>query len=387
VAEKIDPAVARPIRILLVGNFELQGSQSMPRYAHWLHQALTDRGYQATILQPRPFFSLLTGQPTVRKFLGYIDMYLLFPLRLRMSRRGFDLAHVLDHSNSMYLAPLGSVPRLITCHDMLAIRSGLGEFEQQRIGRLGRIQQRWILSGLRKAPNVLCVSAKTAQDLQRLAPKPEANVRVVHSATNWNYHPVEEMPASVRAKLDLADGEQYLFHLSGGQWYKNQTGVVRIFASLLTARPSMRLRLAVAGKNFTGEARRLATELGVADRIALLGKPDNEEVQALYSHALAFLFPSLEEGFGWPILEAQACGCPVITSNRPPMTEVGGDAAIYVDPCHISDRTAEEIFAQLEPREALRQAGFENLKRFTESTVVDHYCDFYREILQALPQR
>ena len=58
----------------------------------------------------------------------------------------------------------------------------------------------------------------------------------------------------------------------------------------------------------------------------------NEDLRALYSTATALLFPSFQEGFGWPIIEAQACGCPVITSNRTPMTEVGENAAIYINP-------------------------------------------------------
>ena len=71
---------------------------------------------------------------------------------------------------------------------------------------------------------------------------------------------------------------------------------------------------------------------GLRDRVIELTNITNEDLRALYSKATALLFPSLREGFGWPIIEAQACGCPVFTSDRVPMTEVGGDAAIYLDP-------------------------------------------------------
>ena len=69
-------------------------------------------------------------------------------------------------------------------------------------------------------------------------------------------------------------------------------------------------------------------------------EPSDEDLRSLYSGAAALLFPSLYEGFGWPLIEAQSCGCPVITSNRSPMTEVAGSAALYIDPANESAAAA-----------------------------------------------
>jgi glycosyltransferase involved in cell wall biosynthesis len=102
----------------------------------------------------------------------------------------------------------------------------------------------------------------------------------------------------------------------------------------------------------------------------------------LYSGALAFLFPSLQEGFGWPILEAQACNCLVITSNRAPMTEVAGEGAILINP-EDEVAAAQTIAANFAEAEAIRQAARENLKRFTTDRAMDRYQAAYASAIAA----
>ncbi|MDO8573890.1 MAG: glycosyltransferase family 1 protein, partial [Candidatus Daviesbacteria bacterium] len=123
----------------------------------------------------------------------------------------------------------------------------------------------------------------------------------------------------------------------------------------------------------------LPKELGIEDRVKFLGHVPDEELPPLYSNAEALLFPSLFEGFGLPILEAQACGCPVITSNISSMPEVAGKGAIYVDPYSVDDivkgmqrlparhRYAQALAGEqaVGYRQKLIKKGFENVKRFS----------------------
>jgi len=105
----------------------------------------------------------------------------------------------------------------------------------------------------------------------------------------------------------------------------------------------------------------------LADRVFLLGPADTEELVALYSRADAFLFPSLYEGFGLPILEAQACGCPLLTSDRTSCPEVAGDGAVIVDPTSV-DAIAEGILRIVSSpalQEELRQRGYRNVERYS----------------------
>jgi len=114
------------------------------------------------------------------------------------------------------------------------------------------------------------------------------------------------------------------------------------------------------------EIYRLPKKLGIEDRVKFSGYVPDEYLPALYSGAAALTFPSLFEGFGLPILEAQACGCPVLTSNTSSMPEVAGYGAIYVDPYSINDIVEGMVKVQSSKFKVQSvKAGFENIKRFS----------------------
>jgi len=139
-------------------------------------------------------------------------------------------------------------------------------------------------------------------------------------------------------------------------------------------------KLVMAGKPLPASLKAWVDGSELADRVIAVTGTSNEELQALYSHAQALIFPSLEEGFGWPIAEAQACGCPVATTGRAPMTEVAGDAAILFDP-NDPVEAAKTIRDGLLRAGSLRAAGLRNVERFAEGKIVDEYRDFYAKIL------
>jgi glycosyltransferase involved in cell wall biosynthesis len=196
------------------------------------------------------------------------------------------------------------------------------------------------------------------------------------------------LPSALCQRIGLAPDQPYILHVGGNQWYKNRPGVVRIFRELAAMEPFTNARLVMAGKPFPPDLRALVDRTGLADRILSVTGTSNEELEALYSNAIALLFPSLEEGFGWPIAEAQACGCPVITTRRNPMAEVAGDAAIYIDPedpggpAAVAHTIVAGMGRNLEHREALRSAGFRNVTRFEEGRIASEYCEFYATVLE-----
>jgi len=374
------------MRILLVGNYQPDQQQSMQRYAQWLLAALRAMGFTVVLIRPAEYFSKLAigplQQTAVAKYLGYLDKFLIFPGQLSVAARQYDLVHICDHSNSMYLKATAGKPAVITCHDVLAIRSALGEFEVTKTGWTGRWLQAWILRGLRKAQEVVCVSEKTAEDLRRLAGPDERKMhrQVILNPLNWRYKHQPNVSEALRARLGAIAGEPYFLHVGGNQWYKNRPGVVRIFRQLASMEEFGTARLLLAGKPLTGDLQKTIAESGVSDRIIALTGTSNEELETLYSNALALIFPSLEEGFGWPIAEAQACGCPVATTNRPPMTEVAGGTVILFDPDDPVG-AAQAIAAGLRQREQLSEEGLKNVARFDEEKIVEEYRSLYASIL------
>ena len=100
---------------------------------------------------------------------------------------------------------------------------------------------------------------------------------------------------------------------------------------------------------------------------------------------LPLLFPSLQEGFGWPIAEALACGCPVVTSSKPPMTDVGGDAALYISPTEYNSAGAalnSVVEWNNSYREKTRIIGLNSVKRFDRHSFMNHYIDAYEDVIR-----
>ncbi len=367
------------LRILLIANFKPDEQESMQRFCELMSRGLANEGETVGTLAAEPFFvRLVRGTGSLHKWLGYLDKFVVFPLVLARHAKDWDVVHICDHSNGMYTRFLGGRPNVVTCHDLMAVRSALGEVAENPTGWSGRLLQASILRGLRRAQVVACASEQTRRDVLRVAARRREVTPCVLNGLNYPYTPMDRGDATGRIDGLLPDASRpFLLHVGGNQWYKNRSGVLEIFAGIRSRKESRMLRMVMVGKPFTTEMRTFIQSRGLGGDVVELTALPNEDLRALYSLAEGLLFPSLEEGFGWPILEAQACGCPVFTSNRPPMTEVGGNAAVYFDP---SDCRAavEAVVLGLERRQQLSVRGVENARRFQVGEMLQAYRKMYR---------
>ncbi|MGB6134836.1 MAG: glycosyltransferase family 1 protein [Acidobacteriaceae bacterium] len=372
------------MKIALISNYEPDGSNSMLRYGRMLKSKLRERGYDVLLLHPPALLGRLPlsrGGPA--KWIGYIDKFVIAPWYLRWKSRNADVVHICDHSNAMYLWCAGSRPHVITCHDVIAVRAARGEYPGIETRGTGRLLQWWIATSLQRARYVLCDSHKTESDLQALAPHMPASLRVVYLSLNRNCAPADqEQVRQAKTAAGMDAGAEYLLHVGGPGWYKNRAGAIRIFAELKKAPEFAGMKLLLAGKARDERERALCRQEGIEAAVLEAQRVSDETLQGLYTGAQALLFPSLTEGFGWPVLEAQACGCPVITSNRPPMTEVTGDAAILIDPTEV-EAAARIIREQWPRRAALREAGLRNAAGFSEERMMEGYTRAYEEVVAA----
>jgi glycosyltransferase involved in cell wall biosynthesis len=396
------------MKVLLIGNYANDEQESMRRFADLLALQLPRLGISAECLCPAPVFGRLRRSAAgAGKWLGYLDKFVLFPRILSNRVRQFDsetLVHICDHSNAVYTRVLAGVPHLVTCHDLLAIRSALGEFTGRRIRVSGRLYQRWILRGLNGAKRVACISTATHRDILRLTSLAPGQVSLVHNGLNHSYAPLTEMDAASRlreAASRLGDAAiaklqgGFILHVGGNQWYKNRLGLIQIYARLcekMIHPPN----LVLAGKSFTPSLRRMIARHHLEDRVVELNSLSNEDLRTLYCAAQLLLFPSFEEGFGWPIIEAQACGCRVVIADREPMTEVGGNAAVCFElrgpmaledaplSTNSADNAASAVMTTLlethEERLHRVQNGLSNAARFTTARMVESYVELYRRI-------
>ncbi len=358
----------------------------MQRYAAVLERELSARGVSVRLLRPAPVFGRLRpGSAGFAKWLGYLDKYLIFPrfLRRAVCKDPGAFVHICDHSNAVYLGAVGEQPNLVTCHDLLAVRSALGHFSSNRIKWSGRRLQQWILRGLKRASHVACVSEETRRQLLAIGGLDPGRCSVIPNGLNYPFRRMTE--AESRAVLaghpEVFRNAQrpYVFHVGGNQWYKNRAGVIRIYQRYLDLNP-LGADLIMAGKPFTEEMRASLGGTVASQRVHDVGQVDNETLNALYSRAECLLFPSIEEGFGWPLIEAMASGCPVVTTNRPPMNAIGYDTFAYIDPSDEAGaaRILSGILTETEERRASRRAsGLKRAGSFSSENMGRAFLDLY----------
>jgi glycosyltransferase involved in cell wall biosynthesis len=355
--------------------------ESMQRFAAFMAKGLVQAGHDVRTLRPRGIVGGLkpSGQG-LGKWLGYVDKFGVFPAVLKSALAWAQVVHICDHSNSFYTKHLKSIPHVVSCHDLLAVRCALGEIPHNQTRWTGVRLQRMIVKGLVKAQHVVCVSEATRKELLRVTGIPEQRVSRVYNALNYPYSRMSQEEAVVRiSRLPINPGKTFYLHVGGNQWYKNRLGALRIFSVLRKFSLQQNPKMIMVGRPWTTEMRRFVHESGLDDVIFELPGTLNEDLRALYSMATMLLFPSLEEGFGWPIIEAQACGCPVLTSGWPPMTEAGGHAAVYVDPTD-PDSAAVTAARALEKLAELREASLANAARFGSSEMINGYLSAYERV-------
>ncbi len=369
--------------VLLIGNYSADRQQSMQRFSALMRHGLLGKQVKVELISPKPFFGKISAPPLIAKWLGYIDKFLLFPFSLRRKLAlSPAVVHICDHSNAVYVSQCRNRPVVVTCHDLLAVRGGLGEETDTPASMTGQILQRWILSGLRKADVVICDSRATADDADRLVSRgnPEPQIGVVPLSLNYNYKPLT--PAEVRARLstipDFDPDCSFALHVGSSVRRKNRDGVLRIFAR---CKDQWNGRMVFAGDLLDDEMQALARDLKISERIVQIHNPSCEILEALYNASVALIYPSRFEGFGWPIIEAQACGCPVICSNTGPMPEAAGDAGLYHEP---EDEAgfARELVRLTNPEEHARwsKASLLNAQRFSTDKMISGYLDVYRSL-------
>jgi glycosyltransferase involved in cell wall biosynthesis len=282
----------------------------------------------------------------------------------------------------MYARTIRGAPVVVTCHELLAVRAALGEQTGAPASPTGKVLQRWIVSGLGNADAIACDSPATLLDAQRLVRRRDGRPRLEVITLGLSYPYKKLQPGEARKRLSesavFEADASFVLHVGSNVGYKNREGVLRIFAR---CREQWNGLLVFAGDSLSPSLRALARQLGIADRIVELSGITNELLEALYNCAIALLFPSTFEGFGWPIAEAQACGCPVLCADRAPMAEVAGPAGL-THPVTDEAGFAADILRLTNPaeREHWSAAALENAKRFSTGRMISEYAALYRSL-------
>ena len=384
------------MNIILFSHPSFMNSQSMPRFARMLEQAYLARGHQVQMWSPQAKLYALIPHGRLSKWAGYIDQYLLFPLwvRKQIRRQPADTLYVFcDQALGPWLPLVKYKPHVVHVHDLLALRSALGNVPENPTAWSGRLYQRYIRNSFQQAKYFISISNKTREDLHQFGKVRAAISEVVYNGLNYPYAPMlpkEASQALTNAGLQ-AKPEGMLLHLGGSQWYKNLAGVIQLYIEYAKneAKP---LPLWCVTPSPNNKIKMLLKQVPPQGQVLFIQGIDNQALQAAYSLARVFIFPSLAEGFGWPIIEAQACGCPVLTTDAAPMNDIGGSAASYIPVLKPADDVqawaingAKKLKSLLaipeKQRDKLVKEGIENVKRFNANDAIESYLKVYRQVL------
>lgn len=377
------------MKIILIGNYKQDKQYSM-----LIFEALMAEGYKKcnldiSIIRPSSIFGKLAfKKPSLIKWLGYVDKFLLFPIQILFLRLKNVVVfkkvhyHICDHSNAFYIHFLPKNKTLITCHDVLAIRAGLGYTDTYcYASNSGKVLQKIILNALCKVKKLAAVSEFTLNQLHTIDTKPNLvkNWICIHNALSEKFKPLSEIEIKETLyKFKAIKDKSIILHVGSDLERKNRKLLIKMIYELQNDWDGL---LVLAGEELNAELLELIKTLGVSDRVVQINNPTDREIIALYSICKAMVFPSYSEGFGWPIIEAQACGAPVITSNKAPMmNEVGGIAALYADPDDaISFVSQFKKLNDLDFRKEIVRLGYENTKRFNFDNTIHQYVEFIKQ--------
>ncbi len=356
----------------------------MQRFATMMLEGLKAAGIQAELIQPKPLlgrFRLAGG--FVAKWLAYLDKFILFRRALaRKLAAAPSLVHICDHSNAMYANSVRGVPVVVTGHDLLAVRGALGEETDCPASATGKLLQRWIVRGLENSSAIACVSGATLADARRLVRQTDGKPELLLITLGLSYPYRLLAPEQAQARLThiaaLGAGAPFVLHVGSNLRRKNREGVLRIFAR---CKEQWNGLLVLAGDPLSDSLRSLGHELGITNRIVEVPNADRRILEALYNRATALLFPSTFEGFGWPIAEAHACGCPVLCVDREPMKDVAGEAAL-AHPVEDEAGFAADLIRLTDPAERARWSArsLENSSRFSTARMISEYAELYRSL-------
>jgi glycosyltransferase involved in cell wall biosynthesis len=257
---------------------------------------------------------------------------------------------------NLLFSPLPEAPLFSGCryvamaHDLIPLRF------PRRFSRLTAYFRYYIPQVLSQAEHIICNSEATAKDITDFYQIPEGKITPIPLACNSEKFRFLDLPT-----------KNYLLYIGRHDHYKN---LQRVIAAWATLPPNSDLELWLAGPGdglYTPRLKTQVIELGLQEQVKFLDYVPAAELPIIINQAIALIFPSLWEGFGFPVLEAMACGTPVITSNLSSMPEVAGDAALLVNPYNIGEmaEAIQTVAGNSELRSRLRSLGLARAAEFS----------------------
>lgn len=338
------------------------------------HQSSNGRNRRSNLVE-----KLFNGDRVLNRFWDY-------PRLARSLKCEFDLFHVVDHSYGQLVHELPPERTVVTCHDLDTFECLLNPAPERRSVFFKQMMKR-TLSGFRRAARVTCVSSATRDELlgyELIAPERAVVIaNGVHPSCSPNPDPVYDLKAE--SLIGGSESHFDILHVGSNIPRKRIDILLKVFAKLRQRFPGARL-LRVGGP-LTAEQTAIARKLGLCESMLMLPRLDRDTLAAVYRRAALVLLPSQREGFGLPVVEAMACGTPVVASDLPVLREVGGEAAVFCETENVdtwAETVGQLLTERLEQPERWverREAGLAHAAKFTWAESARKMANVYMSVL------
>ncbi len=295
-------------------------------------------------------------------------------LNSELEDRDIDIFHGLSHE-----LPPGihkrNMAKIVTIHDLLFMRLPENFFWLDRL-----IYKKKFEYSAKAADLIVTISQQSKQDIMEYLKVPEEKIRVVYQSCN----PLFQVPYNPRSELTDQLPDKYILYVGALSEGKNVLALLEAFAKQERCKDYI-LLIVGRGESYKKKMIQRALELKVSERLLFLTADHVENVVPIYKNASLFVFPSLFEGFGIPVIEAQFLGVPVITSSGSCLEEAGGIAAKYIDPNntdHLSEVMGEVLASQI-IREKMISDGYINAQKFSLENTSKSLMSIYQEVLDS----
>lgn len=382
----------RRLRVCLLHNYREAQQFSMKIYADRLGTALEARDVAVERVKPPEVLPRSCRSWWLAdKLDSYAGRFVRYPwIALRASRangangnaNSTDIYHIIDHGQAHLLAWLDARRTVVTCHDLILLVLASGRLGPRKAPPVALEIFRRVTRMLRRAAAVIADSSQTRQDLVDLVDVDPGRIHVVFPGLNQPFAPDPAAREEGRRRWGLT-GETVVLQV-GNAFYKNVETCLRVVARLRAR--GLPVTLLRGGRRLSPLDISLAETLGIRGSVRELGPLPDHDLHTLYNAADALLFPSLYEGFGWPPLEAMACGTPVVCSRAGSLGEIAGPAALTADPGDIEGLANHLAAVLTDPSLAsgLRQRGIDHAAQFDWDLTAGKVVQIYRQVLAAL---
>lgn len=339
-----------------------------------LPSAAPDNEYEAFVgpgvWPPSGVGAINAPVPTERPLIRIAWEQAGFPVQARQAHLG------LVHGTVNVIPELAPGPTAVTVHDLSFLR------HPDRLSTRRRQYLKWVVGrSARRAGHVIAVSRSTRDDLIELAGVPEEKISVIPLGVDPSFQPAASNPDE---SVPL-DRRPYILHVGTLEPRKNVDVLVRAFARLREATHLPHALALVGARGWSYEPIfQLVNSLGLEDHVRFVDYVDSADLPRWYTDADLFAFPSVYEGFGLPVLEAMACGLPVVTSDSSSLRELAADAALLVEPGspEALEDAMRRILEDRSLRDRLRAKGLERAAHFSWEVTARETARVYEAVIR-----